>query len=129
MAMHSDYNERLGIWSSWYDSSFIKTLHNTNREMAARGIDPKKVEEELASKIKSADPDVRERSFRKRYQKTFTCELNNKLRYNPEGYMRNRLDKYDFNIFPRLASQEAMDTLETLGTQAAPRVSAAVLNA
>ena len=94
--------------------------------MAARGICAREVEEVLANKTTSPDPEVRERSFRKHYQKTFTTELNLKLRYNPEAYMRSRLERYEFNLFPRIAAEEAMATLEVLSTQAMPRVCAAV---
>ena len=42
--------------------------------------------------------------------------------------MRKRLEKYEFNMFPRMAAEGAMASLETLASQAAPRVRAAVIS-
>ena len=81
----------------------------------------------MISKIKSTNPDVIEKTFRKNYQKGFTKALNDKLCYNPEAYMRNRLDRYEFNIFPRFAAMEAMKALDQLSSTAQPKVRAAVL--
>ena len=126
-AMHSDYSEHLGLWSEWYASSFVKNLDEANNELRVRGIEVQDIEAELSSKCTSTDTAVRERSFRKTYQRSFTAALNAKPTFNPEAYMRNRLEKFEFNILPRHAATEALRSLESLASTAQPRVRAAVL--
>ena len=123
-----NFPQRSGGWNEhWYNKAFVRNLQGIDGKFAAIGLSIRDVETELHSTIEEEDPGKRAIAFKKAYQRSMRSAIKGKRVCDAEGRMRYKLDRWNFDAFPRVCVREALNSLRHVGRSAPPRVGAAVL--
>ena len=127
MAVHN-FPQRSGGWKEhWYNKAFVRNLKDIDGKFAALGLSIRDLETELRSTIEEEDPCKSAMAFKKSYQRSMRAAIKGKRICDAEGRMRYKLDRWNFDAFPRVCVREALNSLRHVGKSAPPRVAAAVL--
>ena len=111
-------------WRHWYDSAYVWRLENNFKDLATRGISARSLQRQIAGAEQPWSPEVQAK-IRKNFQRTAQRALEQLSNYDPEVWMRRKLDKLGFR--DRRQMSRCLGRARDIAGGSPPRVTAALL--
>ena len=117
----------LGRFRSWFATSFCHGLQDAVDKLSSMGISLPAVRLRAVGSLTQPFTLAQARRADRRMQRAVGELLRAQQRRFPEVRMRQKLERWDLPLFPRLRAERAVDVSRRLAALTPPRVAAAVL--
>ena len=121
----SEHAGRLGRWSEWFRTSYLRILTDNLWELEAKGITLETVEGRVARIMARPITPAQIEQIRMATQKTANAMLREQEVRNPASRLREKLKDTPLSVLPRVAADRAVQYLRRLQPLVPPRVWAA----